>query len=191
MTTTGYRAGGADMSIRFSTGECSLGALLVACTKTGVCSILLADTPLQLIRDLKTWVPKAEIAGPEPSLDRLTAAATLLVENPASRYELPLDVHGTAFQLRVWKLLRSIPPGVTETYTDLALRVGRPGAVRSVWQAVHTNPLAVAVPCHRIIHANGNLGGCRWGVARQSELLAREARIAGEGKSHRPINGIG
>lgn len=177
MTTKTYRAGGAGMTVRFAVGTCSLGALLAATTDQGVCAIFLGNRSEQLPHDLKHWLPKAELIGPDVGTQDTLAAATLLVENPGRRYELPLALHGTRFQRRVWKLLRRIPVGSTLTYTELALRLGRPGAVRSVWQAIHTNPIAVAIPCHRIVHANGTLGGCRWGDARQRELLAREVGL--------------
>jgi AraC family transcriptional regulator of adaptative response/methylated-DNA-[protein]-cysteine methyltransferase len=97
-----------------------------------------------------------------------------LVEAPQVGLELPLDVRGTAFQQRVWQALREIPPGATATYADIAQRIGQPNSVRAVAQACGANPLAVAIPCHRVVRRDGGLSGYRWGVERKRVLLARE-----------------
>jgi AraC family transcriptional regulator, regulatory protein of adaptative response / methylated-DNA-[protein]-cysteine methyltransferase len=98
-----------------------------------------------------------------------------LVEAPGQGLDLPLDIRGTAFQERVWQALRAIPPGKTATYAEIARAVGRPKAARAVAQACAANPLAIAIPCHRVVRADGDLSGYRWGVERKRELIAREA----------------
>ena len=174
MTPTDFRAGGAGASIRFAVGECSLGAILVAATERGVCAILLGDDPDRLVRDLQDRFPNARLVGGDKSFERVVAQVVGFVERPAVGLDLPLDVRGTAFQLRVWQALRQIPAGATVSYRDLARRVGVPNAVRAVARACATNTIAVAIPCHRVVRSDGTLSGYRWGVERKRALLARE-----------------
>jgi AraC family transcriptional regulator of adaptative response/methylated-DNA-[protein]-cysteine methyltransferase len=174
MAPAAFRAGGQGETIRFALGETSLGGVLVAATERGVCAILLGDYPDELVCDLRDRFPRAEIAAPDAALDRHLAAAMSLVEQPGADHGLPLDIRGTAFQVRVWEALRQIPPGATASYAQLAQRIGRPAAARAVGQACAANPLAVAVPCHRAVRADESLSGYRWGVPRKAELLARE-----------------
>jgi AraC family transcriptional regulator of adaptative response/methylated-DNA-[protein]-cysteine methyltransferase len=177
MTPTAYRAGGDGATIRFAVGECSLGSVLVAASDKGVCSILLGDDPDALARDLQDRFPKARIVGPDATFDRWVAQAVGLVEKPALGLDLPLDIRGTVFQLRVWEALRRIPPGSTASYTDIAKRIGQPKASRAVAAACAANPLAIAIPCHRVVRTDESLSGYRWGVERKAELLKRE-RVA-------------
>jgi AraC family transcriptional regulator of adaptative response/methylated-DNA-[protein]-cysteine methyltransferase len=175
MTPTRYRAGGADTEIRFAIGECSLGSILVAASQQGVCSILLGDDPEALVRDLQDRFPRARLIGGDADFERLVAQVVGLVESPAQGHGLPLDVRGTAFQQRVWQALRAIPPGQKVSYSELARRIGAPRSVRAVAQAVASNPVAVAIPCHRVVRLDGDLAGYRWGVERKRRLLEREA----------------
>ena len=175
MTPTRFRAGGSGASIRFAVGQCSLGAILVAATDKGVCAILLGDDPETLVRELEDRFPKAKLIGGDASFEHWVAKVIGFVEAPALGLDLPLHVRGTAFQQRVWRALRDIPPGSTTTYTEIARRIGAPKAVRAVGQAVAANPLAVAIPCHRVVRNDGGLSGYRWGVARKRALLEREA----------------
>jgi AraC family transcriptional regulator of adaptative response/methylated-DNA-[protein]-cysteine methyltransferase len=177
MTPSTYRGGGAGTQIRFAVGECSLGALLVGATDKGVCAILLGDDANALLRELEQRFPKARLLGGDRGFERLVAQVAGLVEDPASALDLPLDLRGTAFQLRVWQALRKIRPGTTTSYSELARRLGRPGSARAVGGAVAANALAVAIPCHRVICRDGSLSGYRWGVSRKRALLAREARM--------------
>jgi AraC family transcriptional regulator of adaptative response/methylated-DNA-[protein]-cysteine methyltransferase len=170
-----YRAGGPNMQIRFAVGQCSLGAILVAQSQRGICAILLGDDPDELVRDLQDQFPKAELIGGDPAFERLVARVVGFVEAPSVGLNLPLDVRGTAFQERVWRVLREIPPGVTVSYAQVAARIGQPRAVRAVAQACGANHLAVAIPCHRVVRRGGELSGYRWGVERKRELLEREA----------------
>ena len=162
-------------SIRFAVGECSLGSILVAATDKGVCAILLGDEPEALVQDLKARFPRARLAGGEGAFEHLVARVVGLVETPAGGLDLPIDARGTAFQQRVWQALREIPAGSTASYTDVARRIGAPKAGRAVAQACAANPLAVAIPCHRVVRTGGALSGYRWGVERKRALLAREA----------------
>ena len=175
MTPTQHRAGGADTRIRFAVGECSLGSILVAASDLGVCSILLGDDPDVLVRDLQDRFPRAELIGGDAGFEHLVARVVGLVEAPDRGLDLPLDVRGTAFQQRVWQALRAVPPGTTASYAEIARRIGAPTAVRAVAHAVASNPIAVAIPCHRIVRSDGALAGYRWGVERKRTLLDREA----------------
>lgn len=174
MTPTRFRSGGPQTTIRFALGSSTLGAILVAATDLGICSILLGDDPEILLRDLQDRFPQAELVGSDVSFQKHVALVVGLVENPKLGLELPLDLRGTAFQLRVWNALRKIPPGKTLTYTELALRLDTPRSVRAVASACAANPLAVAVPCHRVVRLDGSLAGYRWGIDRKAELLSRE-----------------
>ncbi|MDO9314950.1 MAG: bifunctional DNA-binding transcriptional regulator/O6-methylguanine-DNA methyltransferase Ada [Burkholderiaceae bacterium] len=175
MTPTAYRAGGAATEIRFAIGSCSLGAILVAQSALGVCAILIGDDPELLARDLQDRFPKADLIGGDADFEHLVAQVVGFVEAPAIGLDLPLDLRGTAFQQRVWQALREIPAGCTASYTDIAQRIGSPASVRAVAQACGANPLAVAIPCHRVVRLDGGLSGYRWGVERKRELLSREA----------------
>jgi AraC family transcriptional regulator, regulatory protein of adaptative response / methylated-DNA-[protein]-cysteine methyltransferase len=176
MTPSRYRAGGADTDIRFAIGQCSLGAILVAASEIGVCAILIGDDPDALAHDLQDRFPRAELIGGDTGFEQLVAKVVGLVEAPAVGLDLPLDVRGTAFQQRVWQALRDIPAGRTLSYADLARRIGAPKSVRAVAQACGANPLAVAIPCHRVVRNDGALAGYRWGVERKRTLLERETR---------------
>jgi AraC family transcriptional regulator of adaptative response/methylated-DNA-[protein]-cysteine methyltransferase len=176
MTPTKYRAGGEGMEIRFAIGECSLGSILVAATPRGVCAILLGDDPEALAHDLERRFPRAQIIGADAGFEALVAKAVGLVERPRTGIELPLDLRGTAFQRRVWQALREIPAGTTTSYAELARKLGNARATRAVAQACAANPVAVAIPCHRVVRTDGDPSGYRWGVERKRTLLAREAR---------------
>jgi AraC family transcriptional regulator, regulatory protein of adaptative response / methylated-DNA-[protein]-cysteine methyltransferase len=175
MTPTRFREGGTNTDIFFALGECSLGSILVAQSKKGVCSILIGDDPQLLARDLQDRFPKANLIGDESGYQELIAKIVGLIERPGVGLNLPLDIQGTAFQQRVWKALQQIPPGSTATYSEIAAKIGMPKAVRAVAQACGANALAVAIPCHRVIRNDGSLSGYRWGVERKRVLLEREA----------------
>ena len=175
MTPSAWRAGGADTEIRFAIGECSLGAILVAQSGRGICAIALGDDPDALARELQDRFPQARLIGGDAAFEALVAKVVGFVEAPGVGLELPLDVRGTAFQQRVWQALRQVPPGRTLSYAELAERIGAPRAIRAVAQACGANPLAVAIPCHRVVRRDGALSGYRWGVERKRTLLEREA----------------
>ena len=175
MAPATFRRGGAGETIRFAVGECSLGSILVAATAQGVCAILLGDDPAALARDLEDRFPQAEVIGGDGEFESMVAQVVGFVEAPASDLDLPLDIRGTTFQRRIWQALRDIPAGATASYRAIADRVGSPKAARAVARACASNPLAIAIPCHRVIRNDGTLGGYRWGVERKRVLLAREA----------------
>lgn len=175
MTPSKFREGGTDIDIFFAIGECSLGSILVAQSRKGVCSILIGDDPQLLVRDLQDRFPKANLIGDESHYQELIAKVVGLIEKPEVGLGLPLDIRGTAFQQRVWKALQQIPPGSTATYSEIAAKIGMPKAVRAVAQACGANGLAVAIPCHRVIRNDGSLSGYRWGVERKRVLLERES----------------
>lgn len=175
MTPKDFRAGGKGAAIRFALGQCSLGAILVAATEKGICAILFGDDPETLLRDLQDRFPKAELIGGDREFEQWVAKVVGLVEAPGHGLDLPLDLQGTIFQRRVWQALRAIPAGTTTTYSEIARRIGQPEAVRAVAGACAANPIAVAIPCHRVVRNDGALAGYRWGLARKRALLEREA----------------
>lgn len=175
MTPRQFRDGGRDVEIRFAVGRCSLGSILVATSDRGVCAILLGDDADALLRDLQQRFPHARLHGDDGAHAELIATVVGLVEDPRRGAELPLDIRGTAFQQRVWQALAQIPAGETRSYAEIARAIGAPRSARAVAQACAANPLAVAIPCHRVVRNDGEGGGYRWGLARKQALLEREA----------------
>src|SRR4051794_27299310 len=139
------------------------------------CAILLGEDAEQLVRDLQDSFPRANLIAGDADFEQLVAQVVGFIEAPGIGLDLPLDVRGTAFQQRVWQALREIPVGQTVSYTDIARRIGSPGAVRAVALACATNRLAVAIPCHRVVRNDGTLAGYRWGVERKRSFLEKEA----------------
>ena len=174
MTPTAFRSGGDGTVIRFAVGDSSLGSVLVAATEQGICAILLGDDPDALVRDLQDRFPKAEFTGGDAAFESTVAAVVGLVERPLLGLDLPLDIRGTTFQVRVWQALRKIPAGSTATYAEIAMAIDQPKAVRAVAGACAANPIAIAIPCHRVVRTDESLSGYRWGVERKAELLKRE-----------------
>lgn len=174
MTPTAWRAGGAEVDIRFALGECALGAILVAESARGICAILLGDDAEALLRELQELFPQAELVGDDAAFAARVARVIGFIEQPAIGLDLPLDIRGTVFQQRVWAALRAIPSGSTCSYSELAERLGMPRASRAVASACAANKLAVAIPCHRVIRQDGSLSGYRWGLARKQALLDAE-----------------
>lgn len=174
MRPSDYRAGGEGERIRFAIAETSIGALAVAATGRGVCSIEFGEDPDILLRRVERRFPKAELIGGDAKFEALVASICGYVESPHGALELPLDVRGTAFQQRVWSALRQIPAGKTVSYADIAEAIGQPTASRAVARACATNPIAVAIPCHRVVRKDGGVSGYRWGVERKKTLLFRE-----------------
>jgi len=176
MQPTDFRRGGEDITISFAIAPCALGLLLLAATEKGICAIFLGDTPDDLRDDLRRRFPKATLqeAPGEGTLSKLITDALMCIETPARAASLPLDIQGTAFQVQVWTALRQIPPGETATYAQIAQRIGRPKAVRAVGAACGANPVAVIIPCHRVVGSDGKLTGYRWGTDRKRALLKRE-----------------
>ena len=163
------------MTIYFAQAQCSLGQVLVAQSAKGVCAILLGDEPDALWQDLQRRFARATLVSADTELEQAVAQVIGLIERPAGGHLLTLDIRGTAFQRRVWQALGRIPPGQTLSYRELAEAINQPGAARAVAGACAANPLAVAVPCHRVVRRDGGLSGYRWGVERKRELLRRES----------------
>jgi AraC family transcriptional regulator of adaptative response/methylated-DNA-[protein]-cysteine methyltransferase len=177
MRPSEYRSGAPGEPVRFTVVGSYLGPVLVAATGRGICAIEFGRSANALKDRLRARFPKAELRGPDPALREAVAGVLSLLDEPRGRRPaLPLDIEGTSFQRRVWRALSRIPAGSTATYADVAARIGRPKAARAVAQACAANPVAVAIPCHRVVRLDGGLGGYRWGVARKKKLLEREAR---------------
>jgi len=162
-------------TISYATGECALGRLLVARSASGVCAILIGEDHDELAADLAARFPQAELVANEAVVGDDLAKVIRFVERPAEGLHLVLDMRGTPFQRRVWEKLRTIPVGRTVTYTELARWIGPLTSARAVAGACAANPIALAVPCHRVVRSDGDLAGYRWDVERKRELLRREA----------------
>lgn len=169
-----YRNGAATETIRYCQATSSLGVVLVAATERGICMIEFGD-PDQLLAELERRFSKAAIVPADDDLEALVQQVLMLIDEPSRDCDLPLDIRGTAFQRRVWTALTGIRPGQTISYAQLARQLGKPGAARAVAGACAANRLAVAVPCHRVVNAAGELAGYRWGIERKQTLLDREA----------------
>jgi AraC family transcriptional regulator of adaptative response/methylated-DNA-[protein]-cysteine methyltransferase len=180
MTPSAFRAGGKGETIRHAIGRSSLGKVLVAATDRGVCAIMLGDDAKDLIESLRAQFPKAVLRHADADFSDWVDEVVRIVDEPSTAGELslPLDIRGTAFQRRVWEILRAIPPGETTSYAKVAARIGKPTAIRAVASACGANPLAIAIPCHRVTAADGRLAGYRWGIERMQRLLERERRRA-------------
>jgi AraC family transcriptional regulator of adaptative response/methylated-DNA-[protein]-cysteine methyltransferase len=178
MTPRVMRAGGAGLVIRYTTAASPLGRMLVAATPTGVCAITFGRDDAELIADLRKRFHQAQLVSAKGNTGWLSDAVAFIAsqttEHPLAA-TFPLDVRATAFQQRVWKALQQIPRGQTRSYSELARELGNPAATRAVAAAIGANPVAVAVPCHRVIGKDGSLTGYRWGLDRKRKLLAAEA----------------
>ncbi|MGE0448573.1 MAG: bifunctional DNA-binding transcriptional regulator/O6-methylguanine-DNA methyltransferase Ada [Vicinamibacterales bacterium] len=176
MAPSRYRAGGAGTSIRYASVRTAVGWLLVAATEQGICAVLMADREAELLPLLRREFPAAGI---EPGGRTLSTWLGRLVRSLGGQppsLDLPVDIRASAFQWQVWKAIQAIPLGETRTYGALAAAIGRPGASRAVARACATNPIALLVPCHRVVPAAGGSGGYRWGADRKVALLERERR---------------
>jgi AraC family transcriptional regulator, regulatory protein of adaptative response / methylated-DNA-[protein]-cysteine methyltransferase len=178
MTPGAARRGGAGERIRTAFADCPFGRLLVGATDKGVCFIGFAEPDEALMADLKKRFPRADVTVDDPALAGTVRAVVDFLREPKQALDLPLDLRGTAFQQRVWRSLCGIPAGETRSYAELAAMTGNPKAVRAVARSCATNPVALAVPCHRVVGSNGGLTGYRWGVSRKQALLEQERRLA-------------
>ncbi len=174
MTPASYAKGGQGAEIAFATAASPLGRLLVAATEKGVCMVALGDNDRVLERALRDDYPAAEIVRDGGRLKGPLGAVLDHLSGKPPHLDLPLDVRATAFQWRVWECLRDIPMGETRSYKDIAAAIGKPGAARAVGRACATNPVAIVIPCHRVMSAGGKLTGYRWGIGRKKKLLAGE-----------------
>ena len=194
MTPTDLRRGAPNLTIRYTIADSPLGRTLVAATPTGICAITFAEVDADLRSDLRTRFPKANLleipaatTSSNQAPDRTEAwlaeavhfVLAHLSEHPTAQ-TFPLDIRATAFQLRVWQALQAIPRGQTLSYSNLARELGQPTATRAVASACAANPVALAIPCHRVVGRNGALTGYRWGVARKKQILETEQSTYGE-----------
>ncbi|WP_435019823.1 bifunctional DNA-binding transcriptional regulator/O6-methylguanine-DNA methyltransferase Ada [Tundrisphaera sp. TA3] len=175
MTASEIRRGADGLRIGHASAPCPLGWVLVAATDRGVCWIELGDDPDALRSSLAARFPGAELRGDDPDLAARVAAVVAYLADPARGLDLPLDIRGTAFQRQVWEALRQIPPGSTASYAEVARRIGQPSAARAVARACASNTIALAIPCHRVVRGDGQMGGFRWGIGRKRSLLDAEA----------------
>jgi AraC family transcriptional regulator, regulatory protein of adaptative response / methylated-DNA-[protein]-cysteine methyltransferase len=168
------KSGGDGVVIRWTTAGSPLGRMLVASTEQGLCAVMFGDSDEEVEEALRERFSKAELRRDDPALGEAVQMVLAEMSESAAAGSLPFDVRATAFQHRVWEALRAIPRGETRTYGQIAQSIGAPKAVRAVGAACGANPLAILVPCHRAVGANGSLTGYRWGVERKRKLLAME-----------------
>ncbi len=177
MTPSEYKKGAPSIEIKQAVFESFLGWVLVAMTEKGICSVTIGDTPEELRENLYRSFPKAVFREPDKCLEDMVARLMSLIKAPeANSPELPLDIQGTSFQCRVWKALKAISPGSTASYSEIAAQAGKPSAVRAVANACAANPVAIIIPCHRVVRSDGKLSGYRWGIERKRKLLELEEK---------------
>lgn len=181
MTPATYRKGAPGVRIRYATAECSLGRILLAATERGICSVKVGSSDSLLIAELFKEFPKAIMEGDQESLGPWANEVVAQVERGNVPFSLPLDIQATAFQRRVYEALRRIPRGETRSYSQLAAEIGDAKSCRAVAQACAHNPVAIVIPCHRVVQADGRLGGYRWGKERKRELLEKEKQTIQSG----------
>lgn len=174
MTPATYRRAGQDTMVRFDVVACALGWLLVATTPKGVCAVTLGDDPTDLEANLHQNFAAAIIQRDRTGLQQMIQRVLQVVAGKEPHPALPLDIKATAFQRRVWQALCAVKQGQTHTYSQIAAAIGQPQAVRAVARACATNPVALLIPCHRILRSDGNLAGYRWGIERKRWLLEQE-----------------
>ena len=178
MTPNQYRRGGEGVAITYVTVESPLGLMMIGATDRGLCSIRFGEDREELLDGLRKEYPASALepmGTPRPAeFGTWIEALTKHLEGNQPRLDLPLDLQGTAFQMRVWNYLQSIPYGDVQSYGEVAAAIGHPTAVRAVARACATNHVAIAIPCHRVIRGTGELGGYRWGLARKRALIDRE-----------------
>lgn len=176
MTPSVYRAGGRGLNIRFAVADTRLGHMLVAATDNGVCAVRFGESPVVLEKDLRQEFSEAAISADDKRLASFVKDISKLAEGKPATHDVPLDIRHTAFQAKVWQALRNIEPGKTKSYREVAREIGDPNAVRAVARACATNPVALVIPCHRVVRSDGNLSGYRWGVERKRKILEGEKR---------------
>ena len=178
MTPADYRRGGKGATINYTIAACSLGRLLVAGTEKGICSVRLGDSDAALEENLLSEYPAADVTRDDEGLSEWVEQILSHLNGERPHLDLPLDVQATAFQWSVWEKLREIPYGSTRSYGDVARAMGRPTATRAVARACATNPVALVIPCHRVVREDKSLGGYRWGIERKQTLLEHERAAA-------------
>lgn len=181
MTPAAYRRGGLGVRIRYGVAPTTFGQLLVAATDKGICAVSLGDSPDELEGGLRREFPRADLERADDALAGWVRAIVAHLEGTDTALAVPTDLHGTEFQMRVWRALREIPYGDTRSYSEVARAIGQPSAVRAVAHACATNRVALVVPCHRVVREGGALGGYRWGLDRKRRLLRREQAVSAHG----------
>jgi AraC family transcriptional regulator, regulatory protein of adaptative response / methylated-DNA-[protein]-cysteine methyltransferase len=176
MTPSAFRRQGQGEEISYTVLNTELGKLLLAATSRGLCAARFGSSETVLVRELKQEFQAAEIRRDDSTLEPLASRMQNLLRTGAGAQNFPLDIRGTAFQQLVWEALRQVPRGETRSYSEIATQLGRPRAVRAVANACASNPVAVVVPCHRVVQKNGSLAGYRWGMERKRALLESEKR---------------
>jgi len=174
MTPDKYRRGAIAAAIRYTCADSPLGRMLIAATERGVCAIQFAGSDGELLEGLKREFPFAVRKPNDSGLKSWVSALLRQMRGREADASLPLDIRATAFQRRVWTHLQSIPFGATQSYGQVAKAIGQPRAMRAVARACATNPVAVAIPCHRVVRGDGSMGGYRWGMERKKALLEME-----------------
>jgi AraC family transcriptional regulator of adaptative response/methylated-DNA-[protein]-cysteine methyltransferase len=174
MTPEKYRRGAVAAVVRYTIAGSPLGRMLIAATDKGICAIQFADSDEQLQQGLMREFPFAVRRRDDAAMSQWRDTLSRLIQGQETNPSLPLDIRATAFQRRVWEALQNIPRGETRSYSAVAKKIGMPKATRAVARACATNPVAVAIPCHRVVRQDGELGGYRWGVERKEQLLAME-----------------
>lgn len=177
MTPATYGRGGLGTNINYTIVASPLGRLLIAVTQRGVCAVRMGDTDLALEKDLRAEFQSATIRRNDSALREHVKKILNHLTNKEPQLDLPLDIRATAFQRQVWERLRMIPYGQTVSYGEVAKALGKPGAVRAVGRACATNPVALVIPCHRVVREDQSLGGYRWGLERKHQLLEHERAI--------------
>ncbi len=183
MTPAVYGKGGQAVRIRYAVVESEIGNVLIAATDKGVCKISMGDAAEKLASDLAGEFPRAEIVRDQDGLGEFMSQVLEHIRGNEPRLELPLDIRATAFQQRVYKELRRIPYGATRSYSQIAQAIGSPTASRAVARACASNPVALAIPCHRVVGSSGEISGYRWGRDRKKHLLETEAQHTQEARS--------
>jgi O-6-methylguanine DNA methyltransferase len=173
--STPTHANAAVETLSYATGECALGQMLVARSVNGVCAILMGGDQRELQADLAARFPQATLVASEAAVRVDLAKVTRFLDKPAEGLDLSLDMRGTPFQRRVWERVRSIPVGRTATYSEVARWISPLASPRAVAGACAANPIALAIPCHRVLGSNGDLTAYRWGIERKRELIRKEA----------------
>ncbi len=174
MTPGKYRRGGAGATITFAVAPTPIGRMLVAATDRGLCAVRFGDSAMELERGLRDEFHAAELHRDDATMSRYIEPLLASVRGENTTIDVPLDIRATAFQKKVWEKLRQIPRGETRSYTAIAREIGTPQAVRAVARACASNPVAIAVPCHRVVRSDGELAGYRWGLERKKKLLEAE-----------------
>jgi AraC family transcriptional regulator, regulatory protein of adaptative response / methylated-DNA-[protein]-cysteine methyltransferase len=184
MTPVEYRSGGNGVTISYVSVASPLGRMMIGATDRGLCFVQFADSDKDLLQMLRAEYPAATLQPmPRPYPKEFESWMTALenhLKGREPRLDLPLDLRATAFQMKVWRYLQSIPPGSVQSYSEVAAGIGQPTAVRAVARACAMNRVAVVIPCHRVISRSGDPGGYRWGIERKRKLLERERAAAGD-----------